>query len=95
MILGDWNSRIGSLSSVTGGRVRLKISKNSIVSSQGRQFVKWMNSAEMTIIIGLSLDGSKEKVQEGWTYAGKNGKSIIDHICIDSKYFKLVKKKSE
>ena len=52
-----------------------------------------MNGVDMTVITGLKLEKNIGKNNEGYTYSGRNGKSIIDHIGIDSRFFELINKK--
>jgi len=91
LVMGDWNARIGSLNSVVHG-ISYNISNvDRKVNPQGNLVIQSMNSADMLVLSGLTLESSfpfsspfNLHYKSEFTSQCHNGASNIDRICVDA-----------
>ena len=56
LLLGDWNGRIGNLSSIVHGHLFPRVNIDKVTNPQGRLIVNTMNSQNMLILSGLKIN---------------------------------------
>jgi len=93
VLVGDFNSRIGEVSSMVGGRLWLRKNVDKKVKPQGREMIRTWDSAGIIPLSGLRWKsrGEWRELDSGWTFTNKNGQSNIDHVGMRSEDLHRVK----
>ncbi|CAG2188553.1 unnamed protein product [Mytilus edulis] len=91
-LLGDFNSRIGSMSEMLfeADEITKRNQIDNCVNQHGHEFLEFLNESKFCVLNGRFADG------DNYTSISKKGKAVVDFICVpqdmftDVKYFRVL-----